>query len=611
MRRQTIPKIFIILLISIVVIISGIYLATKVMDQESNSNSEAIFIQFLIVSILFSFFLLVCIYVTYLLVRTFSRLVKKLAGFSGNSIPVQLISLGLVAFIFPVVIRQVVIAPVSFFLKIVSFLIGGLSSSINDINSEIGGVDFAMVLRLTFNTLQDSWAFFYNAAIKFLYDLRIPDLILAIAVWVIIGQLLGFILEQESKQQDSPRRLVGLIQKIKPVTRQHVWLTLVFIISAYLSMASIIAIPWLKQGDYQFQTDWTESLQGIVGTRDNFYQRFGDNYSRNPFDSLADSFFVAQLAQDSSAQWQKLVNKVKYDRKKLNGVRADLIKEWQQYRDEIWKQNEKLLNAAINNFRDNMSMMGPQEQNYYFREISRWLRSRVERINNFLSSYQAVIERYDAKFESWIADAKQALRSDLAKIRSLSPAKDGQSANVYFETFSLFNPAHIINETIITARDGFRAPDPGSLPDPPKPGSQWGIFGMISGWLLRTNSYALILITGMLGFGLFGSVISSFVREYGQRKPGEPFVKDLASAVIRGLSAAVVVFLAVKGGLAVFTNQEVEPNSYVLFFTCLVGAVFSENIWEWAREQLKEKFATNDAENAPDQQQENDEHTSN
>jgi hypothetical protein len=86
---------------------------------------------------------------------------------------------------------------------------------------------------------------------------------------------------------------------------------------------------------------------------------------------------------------------------------------------------------------------------------------------------------------------------------------------------------------------------------------------------------------------------ASIVREYPQRNTGDPLVKDLATAVIRGLSAAVVVFLSVKGGLALFTTQDVEPNSYVLFFTCLVGAVFSENIGEWAQEKLKEKFTTN------------------
>jgi hypothetical protein len=37
-------------------------------------------------------------------------------------------------------------------------------------------------------------------------------------------------------------------------------------------------------------------------------------------------------------------------------------------------------------------------------------------------------------------------------------------------------------------------------------------------------------------------------------------VRDLAGVLIRGLSAAVVVFLAVEGGLAVFSNPSAVPN---------------------------------------------------
>jgi hypothetical protein len=63
--------------------------------------------------------------------------------------------------------------------------------------------------------------------------------------------------------------------------------------------------------------------------------------------------------------------------------------------------------------------------------------------------------------------------------------------------------------------------------------------------------------------------------------------------VIRGLSAAIVVFLAVEGGLAIFAGGTVDPdpNPYVLLLTCPIGAVFSEHIWEWAQEKLNQWFA--------------------
>jgi len=88
-----------------------------------------------------------------------------------------------------------------------------------------------------------------------------------------------------------------------------------------------------------------------------------------------------------------------------------------------------------------------------------------------------------------------------------------------------------------------------------------------------------------LGFGLLGSAVSTFVREQVKRRPDDPLVEDLTGMVIRGLSAAIVVFLAVVGGLAVFGSSS-DPNPYVLLLTCLIGAVFSEDVWNWARRRL-------------------------
>jgi hypothetical protein len=124
---------------------------------------------------------------------------------------------------------------------------------------------------------------------------------------------------------------------------------------------------------------------------------------------------------------------------------------------------------------------------------------------------------------------------------------------------------------------------------PPEPGSTWGPFGLVARWLLRTKSFALTLITGMLGFGLLGSVISTFVRS-GTSKEGVSLTSEVISVLVRGLSAAVVVFLAVKGGLAVFSSPDTEPNAYVVFFTCLIGAVFSEDVWKWAHTKFLENL---------------------
>jgi hypothetical protein len=57
----------------------------------------------------------------------------------------------------------------------------------------------------------------------------------------------------------------------------------------------------------------------------------------------------------------------------------------------------------------------------------------------------------------------------------------------------------------------------------------------------------------------------------------------------------MVIFLAVEGGLSIFAAGEKEPNGYILCFACLVGAVFSEHVWQWARVQLLAKLPTGNA----------------
>ena len=69
--------------------------------------------------------------------------------------------------------------------------------------------------------------------------------------------------------------------------------------------------------------------------------------------------------------------------------------------------------------------------------------------------------------------------------------------------------------------------------------------------------------------------------------------------MIRGFSAAVVVFLAVEGGLAIFAADRPEPNPYVLLLTCLVAAVFSEDVWEWAHKNLRDQLGGKTSERNP------------
>ena len=103
------------------------------------------------------------------------------------------------------------------------------------------------------------------------------------------------------------------------------------------------------------------------------------------------------------------------------------------------------------------------------------------------------------------------------------------------------------------------------------------------------SALSLVCIVGLIGFGLLGAAASTIIRERGtQRLSKTPLVSDLPSVIVRGVTAAVVVFLAVKGGLAIFALQTPDPNPYVLLLTCLVAAVFSEPVWEAAGSYLED-----------------------
>ncbi len=61
-------------------------------------------------------------------------------------------------------------------------------------------------------------------------------------------------------------------------------------------------------------------------------------------------------------------------------------------------------------------------------------------------------------------------------------------------------------------------------------------------------------------------------------------------ALIRGIGAAVLVFLLAKGGAAIFTKGDATPNAYAIFFACFVAAVFSDDVWLWARNRQRNEL---------------------
>lgn len=123
-------------------------------------------------------------------------------------------------------------------------------------------------------------------------------------------------------------------------------------------------------------------------------------------------------------------------------------------------------------------------------------------------------------------------------------------------------------------------------------GSDWGPFGLIARYLIKTESLDLVLLIGMLGFGLLGAAISSFqitpkptataqsyisiIEDFKTK----PIITNFWATLARGFSAAILIYLATKGGIAILTsNLSADPNGYILLLLCFISAVFSEKVW--------------------------------
>lgn len=127
-----------------------------------------------------------------------------------------------------------------------------------------------------------------------------------------------------------------------------------------------------------------------------------------------------------------------------------------------------------------------------------------------------------------------------------------------------------------------------------------GPFGRAAAWLLRTESQELALIVGLLGFGFFGALAASFIKEFAGTPGNElPAVGFILPALVRGVGAAILVFLVAKGGTAILTRGDAQPNAYAIFVACFVAAVFSEDVWSWARTRQKRQLDVEEPRESP------------
>jgi hypothetical protein len=503
----------------------------------------------------------------------------------GATTGARVTALGITALLAPKAVSSVVMAPVGFLLQLADRLPrlatriaiahqsrqnGPATSGIEEPLSELS------------ITLQDMVGELAKAFGKAMEGIVVPEVLVALAVWAILGNLMSAASSNGGSSEGNAGKyvLTKYLHGLSSVQRYSIVLITVFLFGAYLSIAAIVAIPWLHGETVApalNRENLEKALAGILpATPAQLEERLRDL-------PVKDDSPLAPLSDDLSKMPKPPPGALAYVTMLLNATiadsenaRANATAQVRRMPAEIASRVLQMRQTALRAYDlETASPMGSQERGYFVREIQRSVSSDFAEMESTLGNCVAALNDTNRRLREIAQNGRLALAAEWAPEAHTAKLEYQQTQMAIVETQIASASIRLRNECVtklVSPRTVYAAPEPGST---------WGPFGLVARWLLRTKSFALTLITGMLGFGLLGAVISTFVRGATSRA-ALSLTSEIVSVLVRGLSAAIVVFLAVKGGLAVFSSGDTEPNAYAVFFTCLIGAVFSEDVWNWA-----------------------------
>ena len=410
-----------------------------------------------------------------------------------------------------------------------------------------------------------------------------------LGLWMICGQLLS----------PAPAN-VGAMPASGNVGPGRYWLALsktakdniayaaILLCGGYLSMAAIIAVPSSKiaqtpknltsealRKTLQSKVIPDDDLNAAASDRPKVEQLTGDlrkvvNESVNALDQLRGLPASANI-ESFIANSIAVAEQTRRDAEEGQSQAARSIPNLPKLINQVKSRQIEAINEAVSAFERTMdSPMTRSARRKYFEGVQGNFDNQIFYLREALNTCQSM----DSDFESWSRGKITAFTKLAAAARQATVIPDSLPGFLN-ATPDLYESIPIAYESVCQMPPGV-----GPLPEPPNAGASLGPFSGIGGWLLELESTELTLITGMLGFGLLGAALSSLVRVQTNLD------RNVAAVALGGLSAAVIIFLTAKGGLAVFLLGDATPNPYVLFFFCIVGAVYWEEVWDKAKKKF-------------------------
>jgi hypothetical protein len=519
---------------------------------------------------------------TYVLVKILRLAVRWLrwgAGQAHANATINLICFAIATSLYPRPLAFVVVKIWGIIVAVVTNLPILLQQQFVNLQAGCGhrDLDIADCLNATTNSLLAAGSVLLSGTVSQL-DLGtfpLSDAILLTAIWLALANFLNWAVVAEhvaAATKAAATTLAGVYRSMSSALRSNIVFFLILAVGSYLSFSSVIAIPSLQDADGKDKptADDLKKRLEIVKLDD------------AKFDARFPKFETQVIASDSAADKKPAQPQDPWINLTINTtVRrvTELKGNWSALRERFRPDQDTLIDVAVETYDlSNRNRKGLRETEQHFLSIELWYRRWWAQKADQLNRCRATIDQYVLETNGMIEALQAAfsatgsappdtiqLRNNLYKNLGNLDSQATQDCASYSETFD------------VPAREDF--------------GGYLGVFGIATRWLLKTESLSLVLITGLLGFGLLGAACSTFIRNVGARKEGEPLVPNLPSVVIRGGSAAVLVFLAVYGGLAVFAGASANPNPYVVLFTCLAAAVFSDDAWAWGAKKFRGELA--------------------
>ena len=265
----------------------------------------------------------------------------------------------------------------------------------------------------------------------------------------------------------------------------------------------------------------------------------------------------------------------------LDSIRTDARSRWGRVRQDAWITESKLRPDLQARFASGVSFLrGSNEQTRYLNIVRESYSAELSNIDRMLDVCRNDVQRVDefARSTSRTTVALvTVLRNQLRSYEDLN--LDASLTTTMASALSEIDVATQAPRLDESCKSYTAAV---FVPELPQRGQGWGPLANIFDWLLATDSLDVVVIIGMLGAGLFGSAVGTFVTATVRRRtPGIP--DGFMSHLIRSFAATMIVYLGLKTGIAFAAVGNPDPDPYLMLFLCFLGTVYSDDVWKWAK----------------------------